>query len=156
MNSWAVLALDPGDEHTGVAVMDSTEMQVSTETQENHGTPALLGYLVLSFVADLAPTYEHTTVVCEDFKLYPGKAAEQSWSQMLTARGIGAAEFALSLASRKIILQGADIKKPTERQLVGRGIDLVGANRHEKDAELHLWHYVLKSGLWLAAAANNN
>lgn len=156
MGAWAVLALDPGDEYSGVAVMDSVETQVSTETCEMKGRPEMLGHLALSFATDMGLTYERCVLVVESFALYPDKSAEQSWSEFLTPQGIGAARFAWSMTPYEFVLQGANIKKPTEAQLRGRGIQTVGGNRHERDAELHLWHYVLKSGLWLAAAANNN
>ena len=100
------LALDPGN-NTGYAMFDAGGNLVSQgllpqrdgrdglykALQEWHANQRLL-----------------TTVICEDYFLYPWKGKAQSWSPLETTRVIGAIEYWCFLTGRTLILQPANIK----------------------------------------------
>lgn len=84
-------------------------------------------------------------IIVEEFVLYDREYANQTWSPMLTSQLIGAIKFIAFMFRVPVREQGAYIKKPTRRQLAGRGIKQSGTNIHARDAELHLWNRILRS-----------
>jgi hypothetical protein len=98
-------------------------------------------------------------IVMEEFRLYDKNYEDQSWSPFKTVQLIGAIKWIaedygpreeghcpVHGAYRGIHVheQGATIKKGTRAQLVPRRIMQVGSGTHARDAELHLWHRVLR------------
>ena len=138
----AVLAVDPGGAHVGLAGWNEGEGRVSTEISADAAVGAVKNALIgYKLVAD------RVVLVLEEFRLYGHKAQAQSWSTMDTSEMIGALKYVASELGVEVVEQGAGIKKPTARQLRARGIDREGVGGHARDAELHLLHYCLKEGL---------
>lgn len=135
-----VLGIDPGDIHVGVALWDGDQME-TTELNPNS---------VLAWLSQELALWDRSRVeyqiVMEDFVLYPGQDKRKAWTRMKTSELIGAIKYLCSMHNHRPVMQGADIKKPTRRQLRPRGIRLVGKNTHEKDAELHAYRWLLRNG----------
>lgn len=137
-----VLAIDPGDVHCGMATFLDGQC---TSTWED--TPAdCLGYVRSVLEGECLDV-----LVVEEFRLYPWKAQQQAYSQMLTCQLIGGIKAAWSWfgsGSCKLVEQSATIKKPTVGILRARGIKSKAkqskAGGHALDAELHGYYYVLK------------
>ena len=77
--------------------------------------------------------------VIEDYRVQPGKAGAHVGQRLYTAELIGALEYVLG--KNVMVRQQPAIKVPTGRQLDARGGLLIGRSMHERDAELHAWHY---------------
>jgi len=136
-----IIAVDPGDEHVGIALWRNGILRgaVTVDNQE-----AMREIYQVARLREAGPS---VTLVVESFVLYPWVATEQTWSPMLTAQMIGALKWEAEVGGYKFVEQGADIKKPTERQAVARGLRHMGKSRHAKDAELHLWYYCLRNAI---------
>lgn len=134
-----VVAWDPGDEHVGLSGwLRGGEVYA----REIHHTEAVGTFY--GMVREAARSGVVLVMVWEEYVLYPWAAVEQSWSPMLTAQMIGAFRFICESNGVQYAEQGANIKKPIAGQLRGRGIQRVGQGTHARDAELHLYYYLLK------------
>lgn len=139
----AVLAIDPGDEHCGMALFheeaDEWETTVSwEETPEG----------CVDYVYRTLPDVD--VLVVEEFRLYPWRAKEQAFSQMKTAEVIGVLRY-LHRRGKENGLEvlwveyPASIKKPTGKMLKSMGIKrMTSTGDHAADAQLHGWRYILK------------
>lgn len=135
----AVVAIDPGDVHCGMAlgIVSTSGQFICTRAWEatpNECADEVAGWLLAG---------ELQAVVVERFSLYADKAATQVGSSFPTAELIGVLKYLVRVAgSASIAIQGADIKKSMRAQLAARGIKLLPAEAdHARDAQLHLWHY---------------
>lgn len=145
-----VLAVDPGDAHVGLAgwrksgVAEGAGNVACMEIDAPEAPEEVRDILVVAL-----RTGERCVLVVEEYVLYGGaRGAAQTWQPMLTSEMIGALKFIAKELGVAVVEQGAGIKKPTRAQLEPRGIDQIGSGTHERDAELHLLHYLLKEGLW--------
>lgn len=128
-----ITAIDPGDKHCGVAWFSNKGTLVQTLTW----TPDQV-------ICDIETMVSRAhAVVCEEYRLYPWLAAEQGFSEFLTCELIGVIKYLTHQRKIDLYMQPASIKKPTEGHLRSRGIVLQGHSRHEKDAELHGYHWQL-------------
>lgn len=75
---------------------------------------------------------------CEEFRLYPGKAAAQSWSDMYTPRVIGGIEAVAELVGAQVVFQPASVKRAGFAQAERLGWALDQRSQHERDAVAHL------------------
>lgn len=139
-----VIAIDPGDEHVGLAGWRAWEEEISAVEAPASEAPDEIALLLTSAARNGVRIH----LVIEEFVLYPWAAVQQSWSPMLTAEMIGMLKWEARRTGATWSTQGANIKKPMAAQLRGRGIRRVGVGTHASDAELHLYHYLLKEGLW--------
>lgn len=138
----AVLAIDPGGKHVGWAEWWKDEGRVRPlEYDADDALPAVEEWLETT-------SWIYRVLVVEEFRLYPGQAGAQSWSEMETSEMVGALKWAARKSECPVVMQGANVKKPTARQLRARGIERGGSGPHARDAELHLLHYLLKEELW--------
>jgi len=137
-----VIAIDPGDVHVGFAWRRKGKIEsreLAAETAPDFINRALMV---------IQGSGSEAVLVIENFVLYPSKAGAQSWSPMLTSEMIGALKWIASRLSVQVVMQGADIKIPTRRQLKARGIKATGdAGGHADDALLHLYYYLLRNDL---------
>lgn len=129
------IAIDPGDTHVGYAYNGFGSAVTTGEW-----TPAEC----CDELIDMFTKNEVDEVVLEEFVLYQQEYANQAWSPMKTSQLIGAIKLICRWFRIPWVEQGAYIKKPTRAQLRGRGIRQVGKDVHEKDAELHLYHRILR------------
>ena len=156
-----LLAVDPGEVHVGVAVfVETSDGWRCTATVELNP----FGWVRL-YDAILASALRPHYLVIEDFRLYGHLAMTQVGSSMATSQLIGWTSYATllfndSLADRllfndslaedqptAVVLQGAQIKKPTQAVLRAHRIRSTAkaarAGGHAFDAELHGWFYIL-------------
>ena len=129
-------AVDPGDVHVGIAHQRAGRQAAAFEE-----------------LADQTPYFFHDvlrpadTLVIEEFRLYPNKAAAQSWSPMRTSELIGALKWIAAQHDAQVVMQPASIKIPTRKQCAARGICYNGVDSiHAKDAWLHLQYFILRGG----------
>lgn len=135
----AVVAIDPGDVHCGMAlgiVSTSGQFQCvrAWEATPDECADEVAGWLLAG---------ELQAVVVERFSLYADKAATQTGSTMPTAELVGVLKYLVRVAGGALLaVQGADIKKSMRAQLKARGVALLPAEAdHARDAQLHLWHW---------------
>lgn len=84
--------------------------------------------------------------VIEDYTLYPQKAKEQIYSDMLTPRVIGRVENWAELNSVELIKQGARIK-PTGYAWIGKKpLPKSNPKNHKMDAHVHFMYWAVKNG----------
>lgn len=138
-DGYYVIAIDPGEVHTGWAEWTGNEIAVGEWT--NAETPDRLR-------AELELTRgQRRHVVIEAFRLYSTNALEKVGDDMQTSQLIGVIKYIAGLELVPWTEQGADIKKPTKRQLKARGYELSPGSIHAHDAELHLHYFLLKNKL---------
>jgi len=138
-----VLAIDPGEVHCGMAWFAADECVAVEEMKPEDCVDAVAHWL------------QETTaraLVIEEFRLYPWKAQQQSFSIMGTCEVIGQ----LKLAHRwhagqvKLYIQPASIKEPTRAIMRARGIPMLAklskSGLHCLDAETHGYHHIHKKG----------
>jgi len=114
-----VLSFDPG-ETTGWA-------KVNSETGEMESGE----FPKWSWIEKLIYTYpDH--VVIEEFKLYPARAAEQSWSSFPSVEVIGVIKFISSKANIPVTEQSASMAKA-----LVVAVDKASMSRHAYDALRH-------------------
>lgn len=131
------IAIDPGDIHVGWAKHAPNPAWVVTTGE---WTPAEC----CDRLVELLTRNEIEEVVIEEFVLYQQEYANQAWSPMKTSQLIGAIKLVCRWFQIPWVEQGAYVKKPTRAQLRGRGIEQVGKEIHERDAELHLYNRILR------------
>lgn len=158
-----ILGIDPGETHVGVAwacryleYRDGRWLEVApgwrvVETEEM--TPDDFA----DWFQQNLYTGKFDIVTCERFQLYPDKAMEQTGQQMLTAELIGyvrhsVRQFNKGMAQMPQVLyesNQAAIQTPTAAVLKRLGIKPVSKAHpgHDRSAELHLWHTLLRNGL---------
>lgn len=138
----AVVAIDPGDVHCGMALGVASTSGQFIVTRAWEATPdecadEVAGWLLAG---------ELKAVVVERFSLYADQAQTQVGSSFPTVELIGVLKYLVRVAgSALLVTQGADIKKSMRAQLRARNIKLLPAEAdHARDAQLHLWHYAGK------------
>lgn len=87
-------------------------------------------------------------VVYENYRLYPWKLNDQTWSSLQTPRFIGAIEFILWNSKIPVIAQGAGQGKNfcTDKKLMDWGL-FQNAQRHANDSIRHVCSYCI-FGKW--------
>lgn len=141
-----VLAIDPGDAHIGMAEFEEGRCVQAWEEDPASGLRHVQNVMLSGWLDAL---------VVEAFVLYPWKAREQAFSQLLTSQYIGALKLMWATGGTidltgvippfKWIQQGADIKKPMFAQLRARKIPMLSADvtgQHAKDAEAHGYYFL--------------
>lgn len=136
-----LLAVDPGEEHCGLAMFENGAVAWVAETDPNECVEVVRSHLQEGLL---------NVLVVEDYRLYPDKAQQQGYSQMKTVRLIGVLEYLWKTHGGGCVYteQNADIKKPTKAMLRRKGVKSVAkankAGGHCLDAELHGHRYLMK------------
>ena len=142
MTESRVVSIDPGGAHVGWC-----EARVDS-----------VGTVVVDHIVEMSPqesihAAERTfptadVVVIERFALYPDKAKMLVGSEMETSQLIGVLKYLARLNECELVIQPASIKVPTESLMRHRGVRHAAVTRrvggHAKDAETHLFHYVMR------------
>lgn len=149
MNLQSIIAIDPGEEHNGIAVFVAFmgedgrphfECRMTTE----HTPEGMFDSLRVwgSLHGNAKGGFD--VFVVEAFRLYPEKMASLAYSELRTVEVIGVLRERARQEGVAFVTQPAMIKKATEGQLRARGIKVAGKGGHARDACLHGWHYWLK------------
>lgn len=128
------LAIDPGDIHVGIALEYEGEIKTG-ECSPVGVCEGVVNMMTLGRIDEL---------VIEEWVLYPEERTNQTWKPMLTSQLIGALKYIAHMFRVPVVMQSAAIKKPTRKQLRGRGVEQYGETIHARDAELHLWYRKLR------------
>lgn len=154
-----ILAVDPGDEHVGVAWFDYEEDQWGKD-----------GAWACVYVEEMTPDEFRAYIgpalnsgvfgwfILESFALYADKALQQSGSQMLTSQMIGLAKYAHWLAVQagvevELVIQAPSIKKPVFAILKKKGYRSTADRlkvpaQHVRDAEVHGIKFIRDTMKW--------
>lgn len=144
-----ILSIDPGDRHVGMA-MFRDRIPKPTCLWAAEVTPVECMLLVRDWVEDSVLDL----IVVEEYRLYPWELDSQAWSDLPTARMIGAIQAIAWLWNEDrpvpIHMVPASAKDPMRAQLRPRKIELHYVkgpdgkrSGHADDAQLHGWHYLL-------------
>lgn len=138
-----ILAVDPGDEHVGVAWFDKQEGSWGCVYVEEMTPDGFRSYIGPALDSGL-----FRYLVVESFSLYGDKALEQTGSQMETPQMIGMIKYAWWLAFNRIgidltlVFQQPSIKKAVfailarkKYQFTADRLNVPG--QHVRDAEVH-------------------
>jgi hypothetical protein len=138
----SIIAIDPGEEHNGVAVFVEGECRWTTTVSRDILFDSLGVWSALYCKKGM-----FDVVVVEEFKLYPGKAASLSWSTLGTVEIIGALRERYRREGITFVTQPASIKKPTKAMVKRRGLPIMGKDGHARDACMHGYYYLIHRGL---------
>jgi hypothetical protein len=148
-----VFAIDPGEEHAGMAWTRDLPTLIGGETVGSRFTAAtdnpdgctdrFARWCSEARIAGVT----RAKVVVENYRLDPAKLQMHMGSDVPTLQHIGALKYVARVHKIEVIMQNRDIKKPMAGILNGRGLKALGDSRHAKDAELHLWYYCLQGTL---------
>ncbi|AZF98655.1 hypothetical protein SEA_RIOVINA_31 [Arthrobacter phage Riovina] len=150
-----ILAVDPGDEHVGVAWLDRQEKGWAVVFVTEMTPEEFLDYILPALQSGLFRYF-----VLESFSLYADKLKEQIGSEMLTSQMIGAAKFAVKITNDashlnpamqyevQLVMQQPAVKEPAFRILdrkkyVFTAKRLKVPGQHVLDAEVHGIKFVM-------------
>lgn len=145
MKPRAIVAVDPGDKHVGIAWWydsdDTHDKWYAIEEDAKDAVASVEARCVL-----LQNMGYRVVLVVEEFRLYAHRSRAQSWKTMDTAEMIGALKYVAQGLGIEVVEQQAQIKVAMRAQLPARGIRQVGSGPHARDAELHLLYKKIKEG----------
>lgn len=126
-DSVRLVAIDPG-EHIGFAFFIDDFLKTSGMFRNKHDAIEVLFNMITEFAPD--------ELIVEDYRLYPWKAMEQSWSQLDTPRLIGIIEHWAWKNELPLILQPATAKQAFPDARLEK-MDMYVPNNHTRDAIRH-------------------
>jgi hypothetical protein len=85
-------------------------------------------------------------IICEDFRLYPWKSSQQSWSRLETVRIIGAIDYRAHQCGIPIVYQDPAIKAIAYKW-AGKTPAKNHSESHVLDAYVHGVYYLQKNGI---------
>jgi hypothetical protein len=132
-NNARYLAIDPG-KMNGWATFDV------------EGNGITMGQCDVMGLIELLDETTATTLITEDYKLYPWKRDEQIWSRLDTVRIIGMIQYFCYKNNRNLILQMPNIK-PIAYMWAGIKEAKSHKNSHERDAYVHGIYFLQKAGI---------
>lgn len=161
-----ILGIDPsgnkaeGVGETGLALLHRADetFQLGEVLAKDYETQHRYWYGIVKRVKDMVDQYPkgELLVVIEDYRLDPGRAAAQFYSQLETPKLIGVLQFMLNNWRIPHMLQQAAVvkKRWSDEILLKKGILTCGAgnqvryfyyngtltNNHKRDAMRHAWH----------------
>jgi hypothetical protein len=159
--SGMLLAVDPGDEHVGVAWFDKQEKGWGCVLVLEMTPGEFRGYLGPALASGIFRYF-----VVESWALYREKALQLIGSEMLTSQMIGMAKYVHWVASHgyeiDLVMQKPSVKKATFAILARKGYQFAADRlkipaQHVRDAEVHGVYFikqtleekvVLSSELW--------
>lgn len=114
-----LLAVDPGIVHNGLSLWEFGDSErPDCVWAEEVNTVARL----YTLFEQIVPTLDYAVV--EEFRLYPGKAREQGYSQFETCERIGVLDYLTSRADVPLSRQGASLKKPARKLAAAKGFPM--------------------------------
>jgi hypothetical protein len=135
-----ILSIDPGEtsgftllNETDTLAYDKTDKKLIKVVGEKEGFEGF---------ASLIEKYSPKLIVYEEFKLYPWKARQKSWSTFPTVQVIGVLKYLAEKNNIKIIGQGADIKTYFDDKKLKWCEVYEGYSSHERDAIRHGLYYI--------------
>ena len=150
-----ILAIDPGDEHVGMAEFvdrmddpDSGKMGWECTDATEATRKGFFERLDVLHARGLG-TYD--AIIIERFTLYPDVALSLTGQEMLTSEMVGAVEMLCRLHDVPFIKQPASWQQPTRGMLKHLKLKSTAkrmkAGPHAFSAELHGWAYLMRSGV---------
>lgn len=155
MNLQSIIAIDPGQQHCGVAVFmavmgEDGQPRLECRLTTEHTPEGMFDSLKVWSALHGNDKLSFDVMVVEKFVLYPEKACSLAWSELRTVEVIGVLRERCRCEGVPFVLQPASIKKATEGMLRARGIEVQGKGPHARDAFLHGYHYWLRTSAGIA------
>lgn len=161
-----ILGIDPsgnkaeGSGDTGMALLDrnNVEFTLSDVRAVDYPTQATYWHGIVTQVKEVVQAVgrENLLIVVEDYRLDPGRAAAQSYSQLETPKLIGVLQYMFARWGVAYMLQQAAVvkKRWSDEILIKKGVLTCGVgermrffyykgvmtNNHKRDALRHAWH----------------
>lgn len=150
-----LLAVDPGDEHVGVAAFG-----LSRDGWENAWSCEMTPDEFTSYLSMMAYLGRFDVIVVEEWRLFPQAAPLLVGSDMPTSQLIGVIKYIHRQTKMgtmrwpgpevELYFQSPQIKKPTRSLLQARKMSSLAKwlkvpNDHATDAELHGWYHIIKT-----------
>lgn len=132
-----LLAVDPGDEYTGCAEFRGQECSTTYTLDPERYQDQLHRLLLLGLV---------DAIVLERWALDPNRAKQLSGSELMAVQLVGVTRYLARRYDIELHISSTSNKrarKPIEAQLRQRGLQLIGQNTHERDAELHGYRHLM-------------
>jgi hypothetical protein len=148
-----IFAVDPGQQYAGLSWTRSCPELIGGETvgsrYATRTADPIDAVRLFSTWAEAAQmsSVQDPVLVIEEYRLFPDKVAMQTGKTIPTAENIGMFKWAAMQYDVRVQEQPASIKKPMAGLLNGRALKACGDSRHAKDAELHMWYFVLNKEL---------
>ena len=133
----SIMGIDPGPT-TGVVVM---AVDYKKSELESVGAEDVTSYVRM---VEIIKHHRPDLVVCEEFVLYEGKRAMQSYSNFPVPRWEGVIEYACILCDIPIRFAVAAERQQFKPPRMLRWLDLWHPSRHVKDAIAHVLAHVCK------------
>ena len=144
MTTRYLLAIDPGEVHTGFALFRADVGNDRPWVWKLRDAWTIDGReLAEDRIVEMLHDLPVEQVVIEEFRIYPG---QNTWSEVQTAWLIGVVLHHCRRLGIPIKRQKAAVKKPTFAILRSRGTPLRGDTQHAKDAEAHGWFWISNRG----------
>ena len=138
------MAIDPGETVGFCATFGGETPHEEAFLGHHYGVGSLPMWDFLDYLGPFIRNDGVQQIVLEEYRVYPGDAMMHSGKTIPTSECIGAIKMIARQKGVPVREQQTAIKKPMAGLLKGRGFKSIGNNQHEKDAELHLWHFALK------------
>lgn len=146
-----LLSIDPGDTHCGMAFWAQCVWTDTGWGWECVHTAEMTPAECLHTVRGVCESRIVDAIIVEEFKLYPGKAEQQAFSQLQTSQLIGGIKATWGWYGNhtELVEQSASIKKPAKA--IARAKKYRSTARRQKtgdhcvDAEVHGFYYTHKT-----------
>ncbi len=130
-----LIAVDPGQVTTGVAwVSSSGELGVFHDDEHD---------ALCSVVFAMEKSDKHGNLIIEAWNIRP-EAGYTAGRELIEAQAIGVLRWYCGLNGWQVFIQQPNVMAVAAGQARARDIKLIGQQRDERQAELHLLYYVLK------------
>ena len=144
MTAQHMLAIDPGEVHTGIAIFHTGVGNNRPWAWKLDRAYTVHGReLAEDELAMMINDLPWDQIVIEEFRSYPG---HNTWSEVKTAWLIGVILHHARRRGIPVKRQKAAIKIPTRAVMRSRGVEMRGDTDHAKDAELHGWFWINNRG----------
>jgi hypothetical protein len=135
-----LIAIDPGDEHVGIAVFEDGEYASSAEIRPED-------------LVSLLINVRHDVIVIEEYRAYPSMAGARAFKKNKTSELIGAVKVLGDSHGSLIVEQEAALRKIAERSGAWKNLSEQGLirSRHARAAVLHGLYFVQFGKQWKKA-----
>src|SRR5688572_9241667 len=96
------------------------------------------------FCLEARRRHRQPSLIIEEYRIYPESIAAHYGKTVPTAECIGAFKWIITRLGGQWVEQASQVKQPTAGMLKARGVKMLGSSEHVKDAQLHMWHNVLR------------
>lgn len=127
-----IVAIDPGERHTGVAWLEGDKFDSATWHPNNF----------LPELERILGNGGKMVLVVEEFRLYPWKSNAQRFSRMVTCEVIGVIKYLAKKYKVRLVMQKPSFVKAFATDNKLKKVGWYTGSGHAKDAARHLYYYL--------------